>query len=266
MASPVLLAATVTVLPAIGALWYLLKRYEDYFEDSRVFLALIFGFFGGLFAIFMEMTAFPFAHPQFIEAMGVATAFAFFVGAYAFFETGCKTVVLGMKRFRNRKDTPYYGAAMGLGFGAMMALGFVAINLNAVDANAAAQNITASSIAYSTPSFLTMASVPLGAIFVHGAAGVFVGKGAAEGKLVKGWGIGALIQMPVLIAYWLFWPSIGRGDVVVLLPALLALVYGLGLMHFVRKRVLDTIVPQHIRDLVRREKRREARRAHDEEE
>ena len=159
MVSPVLIAVPVTVLPAVGALWYLLKRYEDYFEDAKVFLALVFGFFGGLFAIFMEMTAFPFAHPQFIDAMGVGTAFAFFIGAYAFFETGCKTIILGMRRFRGRKDTPYYGAALGLGFGAMMALGFVAINLNAVDANAAAQNVTAERFAYSAPSFLAMAAL-----------------------------------------------------------------------------------------------------------
>ena len=162
MVSPVLIAVPVTVLPAVGALWYLLKRYEDYFEDAKVFLALVFGFFGGLFAIFMEMTAFPFAHPQFIDAMGVGTAFAFFIGAYAFFETGCKTIILGMRRFRGRKDTPYYGAALGLGFGAMMALGFVAINLNAVDANAAAQNVTAERFAYSAPSFLGHGRVAVG--------------------------------------------------------------------------------------------------------
>ncbi len=264
MVNPVLIAAPVTIIPAIGALWYLLKRYEDYFEDARVFLALVFGFFGGLLAVFLEFQLFPFADPRFVASMGPGTAFVFFVAGYALFETGIKTAVLGSRRFRNRKDTPFYGAAMGLGFGAMMALGFVAINLNASEILSeqvlnATTNQTAD-FGYSTPSFIAMAFVPLGAIFVHGAAGVFVGRSIGNGSLAKGWGIGTLLQMPVLMTYWFFWPSIGRGDVVILFPAAMSILYGILLLHITRIRVLDHVVPKDIRDLVRRDKRREQRR------
>lgn len=264
MVNPVLLAAPVTILPAVAALWYLLKRYEDYFEDARVFLSLTLGFFLGLLAIAMEVTVFPFQDPRFVQAMGEGSAFVFFTLGYAFFETGAKVAVLGSKRFRGKKDAPYYGAAMGLGMGAMMALGFVALNLNASEALVATRNATAAGApglgGYSVPSFLAMASVPLGAVFVHGAAGVYVGKYTGEGRLWKGWVVGTLLQFPVLGAYWLFWPSIGQGSVVVLFPAVMSLAYGLGLLAFARTRVLDTIVPQHIRDQVRRERRRAARR------
>lgn len=261
MANPVLLAATVTLGPAIAALWYLLKRYEDYFEDARVFLALVFGFFGGMFAIFMELAAFA------VDPWTGVAALIFVVGGYAFFETGVKVIVLGSKKFRNRKDTPYYGAALGLGFGAMMALGIVAVNLNAVEPNAAFYNRTVEQLSYGPTSFLAMALVPIGTIFVHGAAGIHIGNAVAQGKLVQGWGVGALIQVPALFAFAMVYPSIGLGDAVTgrqwLFAALMPL-YGLWLMHSARTNVLDTIVPQHIKEQVRRDKRRQARRKDDE--
>lgn len=261
MANPVLVAAPVSIVPAVAALWYLLKRYEDYFEDARVFLSLTFGFFAGLVAVLMESAAFPFADPRFVADLGPGTAFLFFVFGYALFETACKLVVLGSKRFRGRKDTPYYGAALGLGFGAMMALGFIALNLNASEfLNSQSGNAT-SAFDYGTTSFAAMAALPLGAIFVHGAVGVYVGRSTARGSLWKAWGIGSLLQAPVLVAMWFFWPSIGRGDVVVIAPALVTVVYGIALLHIARVKVLDVIVPQDIRDRVRRERRRQLRRA-----
>ena len=262
MANPVLLAATVTIGPAIAALWYLLKRYEDYFEDARVFLALVFGFFGGMFAIFMELAAFA------IDPWSGIAALLFVVGGYAFFETGVKTMVLGSKRFRNRKDTPYYGAALGLGFGAMMALGIVAVNLNAVEANAVFYNRTVEQLSYGPASFLAMVLVPIGMIFVHGAAGVHIGNAVTKGKLVQGWGIGTLIQAPALFAFAMVYPSIGLGGAVAGRQWFFAIstpLYGLWLMNSARVNVLDTIVPQYIKDQVRRDKRR-AMRAADEEE
>ena len=258
MANPVLIAASVTILPALAALWYLLKRYEDYFEDARVFLALVFGFFGGMFAVFMELAAFA------IDPWTGVAALLFVVGGYAFFETGVKLAVLGSKRFRNRKDTPYYGAALGLGFGAMMALGIVAINLNAVAPNAAFYNRTVEQLQYGPSSFLAMALVPIGTIFVHGAAGVHIGRAVTEGKMAQGWGVGALIQAPALFAFAMIYPSIGLGDAVTGRQWFFAIVtplYGLWLMNSARVNVLDTIVPQHIKDQIRRDKRRQARQA-----
>ncbi|MGB1586171.1 MAG: hypothetical protein ACPHID_03900 [Thermoplasmatota archaeon] len=257
MANPVFLAASVTIVPAVAALWYLLKRYEDYFEDARVFLALVFGFFGGMFAIFMELAAFA------VDPWTGIAALLFVVAGYAFFETGTKVIVLGSKKFRNRKDTPYYGAALGLGFGAMMALGIVAVNLNAVEANAAFYNRTVEQLSYGPQSFLAMALVPLGMMFVHGAAGIHIGNAVARGKLVQGWGVGALIQAPALFAFAMVYPSIGLGDAVTGRQWFFAVttpLYGLWMMHSARVNVLDTIVPQHIKDQIRRDKRRQLRK------
>lgn len=275
MVSPVLIAAPVAILPAVAALWYLLKRYELYFDDARVFFSLVVGFFAGLLTTALEFLVFDFQSPKFVAQVGVGTAFLFFVVGYAMFETAGKLVVLGSKGYRTRKDTPYYGAALGLGMGSMMALGFIAINLNAVDAHSAlagaADNATGNAtggpgnaFAYRPATFMSMALVPLGAVFAHGATGVFVGRGTARGELWKAWLVGSLLQMPVLGIYWLFWPSIGRGDVLLLYPGLLSFGYGLALLHIARTKILDTIVPKHILDQVRRDRRREKRREEEE--
>lgn len=251
-------------------MFYLLRRYEEYFDDAKVFLSLTFGFFAGLLAIFLELSLFPFMDPAFQVQVGPGTAFLMFVLGYALFETALKVVFLGTKRYRGRKDTPYYGAAFGLGMGAMMALGFIAINLNAVDAVAQALNatsnatITSDNTAYQILPFITMAAVPLGAVLAHGGAAVYVGRSVSRGELWKGWLIGAALQMPAVLAYALFWPDIGFGNRAAMGPAVISVGYGVALLWIARSKVLDHVVPKEIADQVRRRRRREARR--DEEE
>lgn len=238
----------------MGAMWYFLNRYEGYFEDARVFISLVFGFFAGLLASAFEVFAFGFGTSSFEEQAGIATAFIFFVGGYAFFETGMKAAVLGLKQYRHRKDTPYYGVSFGLGFGAILAMMYIAVNIN----NAGGLH------GYELPAFLTMVMLPLGSIFAHGAIGAWVGKGVVEGKLWKGWGIGTILAMPLLGAMWLYLPSAGQ-NVVVWFPALFGIIYGAGLLMVTQLKVLDNVVPPEIADQLRRARRREARRQDKEE-
>lgn len=263
MASPVLIAAPVALIPAVAALWYLLKRYEMYFDDARVFMSLTVGFFAGLVVIAMERLLFPFESPVFRAEVGAGTAFLFFVVGYALFETAAKLVVLGSRAYRMRKDTPYYGAALGLGMGTMMALGYIAINMNVADALAQQDNRTAGALgtSYGILPFVSMALLPIGAVLAHGATGVWVGRATAKGQLWQGWLIGAALQAPVLGMFWLFSPHVGQGNVIVMEPGLMSIVYGALLLHITRKRVLDHVVPKEILDQVRRDERRKAREA-----
>lgn len=249
MVSPVLMASFVTVVPAMGTLWWFLDRYEGLFEDARLFFALIVGFFAGLGAAAFEFYT-DFAGASSTAAIGAGTAFIFFVAGYAFFETGIKTMALGLKRFKGRKDTPYYGMALGLGLGAMLALMIVANALRVAEE---------SGNPYQPATFAVMTLIPIGAILAHGATGVWVGVGSSEGKLWKGWGIGTLLQMPMLGVLWLWWPSIGQGNVVVWFPSIVAIVYGAGLIVITEKRVLQAIVPRDIAKQVRRDIRRQRR-------
>lgn len=246
-----LVAAVVTVIPAFGILFYLLNRYEGYFEDARVFFCLTVGFFVGLVVAFLEAAAFRFDSPEFIADAGQATAFLMFVGGYALVESAAKTVVLGSAKFRRRKDTPYYGAALGVGFGAMVALQVVAARFTRIDQVG---------WAFDRPTVLVVALTllfALSSLLVQAGAGVLVGRGSAEGRLWRGLSQGALAHMPFLTLMFF-----GLVDEVALIvtAALLAFAYSVGLVLWTQRRILDKVVPPEIRDQVLKERRREARR------
>jgi hypothetical protein len=251
VASVFLVAAALTVAPALALLFYLLRRYEGYFEDARVFFALIVGFFAGLVVAFLENVLFQFDHPSFVAAAGPAFAFSYFVVGYAFVETAAKTAVLGAGKFRRRKDTPYYGAALGVGFGAMLALQSVAIALQR--GKILEQPIDATWVEV----LLLLFALAAGNVLASGAAGVWVGRGSADGKLWNGLFFGTLVQMAVLLLRW-FSPAPGAG--VAVLPSVAALVYGVTVVVLAQRRILDPIVPPEIRDQVLKERRREQRK------
>lgn len=232
----------------MGALWFLLHRYEGYFEDAKVFMNLVFGFFAGLFASAFETFAFGFGTPEFAAGAGIATAFIFYVAGLPFFENGIKAAIMGLKTNRNRKDTPYYGAAFGLGFGAILGMMHIALNVNRVGGIEA----------YNLGSFLAMVSMPIGAIFVQGATAVWVAQGVVDGKMWKGWGYATLLMIPMYLAFWLGIPQPGELGVP-LLPGLFCIVYGPTLMVFAQTRILDHVVPPEIKAQLARERRRAAR-------
>jgi hypothetical protein len=234
--SPTLIAVPVTIVPAMGLLWLMLYRYEGYFEDARVFFALVAGFFAGILVSYLEV--------QF----AFQWSWVLFVAGYAFLEGGAKTVVLGLARFRKRKDTPYYAAAFGLGFGAMQALAFVGNAVRGAEANGG----------YQVRPFLGMVCLFLGGILAHGGSTVLVGRGSAQGKLMTGWLQGAAAQAPIL-AFWYLWPSFGQDNSLVLVPVVGSLAWGAALLAFADLRILARIVPPEIRDMVAKERRREKR-------
>lgn len=246
-----LVAAVATIVPALGILFHLLNRYEGYFEDARVFFALIVGFFVGLVVAFLEVVAFRFDSAQFIVDAGYGTAVVLFVVGYAFVEAAAKTAVLGTAKFRKRKDTPYYGAALGTGFGAMVALQAVAARFTRIDSvgwHWNAQTVT--------PAILVVA-LAIATLLVQAAAGVWIGRGCADGRLWRGLTQGAFVQMPLFGFLWIVGE---QGNVTASGASLAALVYGLVLVTVTQRRILDRVVPQEIRDQVLRERRREARR------
>lgn len=250
MASVFLLAAVATILPALGLLFYLLNRYEGYFEDARVFFALVVGFFMGLVVAFLEGVAFRFDSPEFIDAAGPATAFILYVGGYALVESAAKTVVVGTGRFRKRKDTPYYGAALGIGFGAMVGLQAVARRFQVIDEVG---------WAFDRPTILVVAltvAFAIATLLVQAGSGILVARGAAQGNLWRGLAHGAVAQMPLFAILWF---GLVEQVSFIVASAFLSIGYGLGLVLWTQ-RILDRIVPPEIRDQVMKERRREARR------
>lgn len=251
LVSVFLVASVVTILPALGFLFYLLNRYEGYFEDARVFFSLTVGFFVGMVVAFLETVAFRFGSTEFIQAAGLATAFFFSVAGNAFVEAAAKTAVLGTAKFRKRKDTPYYGAALGIGFGAMVALMEVARRFTLIEELGWAFDAPTATVV------LLILAFAFAAILVHGAGGVWIGKGSADGKLWRGMGQGSLVQMPVL-AFAFVGTFEGRWTAIVAAGA--SVVYAIAIVLYTQRHILDKVVPPEIRDMVLKERRREARR------
>ncbi len=245
-----LVASFLTLLPAMAILFWVLNRYEGYFEQNRLFFALTLGIFLGLGVRFLEVRFFQFESELALQATGLIGSAIYTVIGYSVLEAMANQMALGFRKFRVRKDTAYYGASLGVGFGAMWSLQLATITL---------QPYTEPALLLSVATAAKVVEVLLtsaGLVLAHAGAATWIGKGSGEGKLWQGAGIGALWLMPALAVYW-FIIRESQG----LLPAVVLFVYGAVCMVQAQKRVLDTLVPQEIREMVRRARRREQRKA-----
>lgn len=255
MASPSLVASLLTLVPAMALIYWVLRRYEGYFEQNRLFFGLTVGLFAGILVKFLEMQLFPFDQPRALQQAGPLTtgtlvySAAYTIVGFAALAGLAMAAVLGFRKFRARKDTPYYGVSFGLAFGAMYAMPLFAATIAPLVQPAL--RLDASALAYD----LATLAFATGLLMAHGAAAVWVGQGSAQGKLWKGAAQGSGLLMPAMAVTW-FWTQDGAQ----LVPALASLGYGSFLTVMAQRKVLDLIVPPEIRDQVRRERRRAQRK------
>ncbi|HUR63118.1 MAG TPA: hypothetical protein VM241_01415 [Candidatus Thermoplasmatota archaeon] len=258
MASPTLVASVLTLAPAMALIYWVLRRYEGYFEQNRLFFALTAGLFAGIAVKFLEVNLFPFDNPRVLQpgTEPLATGTLVYSATYSTFGFALLAglaiaAVLGFRKFRTRKDTPYYGVSLGFAFGAMHTMPLFALSI-ALLVQPAVRLDAAALVAYAT--VLLFAT---GLVMAHGAAAVWVGRGSAAGRLWKGMVQGAVLLAPAMAISW-FWvqnlPQVG------IFPALASAAYGVFLTVLAQRKVLDPIVPPEIRDQVRRERRRAQRK------
>jgi hypothetical protein len=258
VASPALVASVLTLVPAMALIYWVLRRYEGYFEQNRLFFGLTAGLFAGIVVKFLEVNFFPFDNVRVLQpgTAPIATGTLVYSAAYTTFGFAliaglAMAAVLGFRKFRARKDTPYYGVALGLAFGAMHTMPLFAASIQglvqpALRVDAAALAAYAIVLLFAT-----------GLVMSHGAAAVWVGRGSAAGRLWKGMVQGAAVLMPAMAISW-FW--VQNGAQPGLAPALASAGYGAFLTVMASRKVLDLIVPPEIRDQVRRERRRAQRK------
>lgn len=249
MVSAQLVASILVVLPAMALLFWVLRRYEGYFEQNRLFFALTLGIFTGLGARLAELALFQFESEATLQQTGAIFSLLYTVAGYGLLEALANQAMLGLRKFRGRKDTPYYGAALGVGFGAMWSLQFATFILK--------PSLEPALVLLPATAGKLVEAIAFGAgmVLAHAAAAIWVGQGSGDGKLWRGAALGAFWLMPALAIYW-FIVRVSPG----LLPALALLGYGLLALQQAQKRVLEPIVPPEIRDLVRKERRRAARK------
>lgn len=256
MASPTLVASILTLVPAMGLIYWVLRRYDGYFEQNRLFFGLTAGLFAGIVVKFLQVQLFAFDNLRVLQPDGapIATGTLLYSAAYstvgfAMLAALAMAAVLGFRKFRVRKDTPYYGVAFGLAFGAMHTMPLFARTIASVVQPTIRLDVAALVYDLAALAFAT------GLVMAHGAAAVWVGRGSSQGRLWRGVAQGSAVLMPAMAISW-FWTQNG----VQLFPALASLGYGLFLLVMAQRKILDVIVPQEIRDQVRRERRRMARK------
>jgi hypothetical protein len=251
-------ASVLTLAPAMGLIYYVLRRYEGYFEQNRLFFALTAGLFAGILVKFLETAFFPFDNPAILQGGGppftfdtLAYSLAYTTFGFAMLAGLAMVAVLGFRKFRTRKDTPYYGVSLGLAFGAMHTMPLFARSVQSLvepslrtDAAGLVGNTLV--LAFAT-----------GLVMAHGAAAVWVGRGSAAGRLWTGLVQGSLWLAPAMAISW-FW--VRTGSPFNLYGAAASLGYGVFLTVTTQRRVLDTIVPPEIRDQVRKQRRRAQRK------
>lgn len=192
--SPTLVASLLALLPAMGLLFVLLRRYEHQFEDAGIFFALMVGLFAGIAVSAFEIFAIPFGDPLFVESMGFVQASTMYIAGYAFFQAGVLAMFVGLGRFKAQRSAPFYGFTFGTSMGAMMALAYLSINL---------QSIRAAGFSLSFGNWILLLLIVLAFIGLHGAAGAYAGSASSQGKLWKGWGQATLVLMILTFGNWL---------------------------------------------------------------
>jgi hypothetical protein len=263
-----IIAALLTIVPALMMLLWVLKRYEGFFDERKLFFALTVGLFGGLLVRFLQANLMYFESPLVQQRLGAYYSLGYTAVGYALLAALAMTAVMGFGRFRQAKDAAFHGTALGAAFGGMWMQPTTKLLLPLENGHLVTTTAGASVV-------LGDLVIGAGLILTLAAVGGWVGRGSAEGRLTNSVLYGMLWGVPAYAAYWFYYnaweQSYGidpRGPIAGNLPplawyaALATVAWGLFAVRRAR-RVLDEVVPPGMRAQIQREKRREARRKDD---
>lgn len=240
------------LLPAMGLLYFMLHRYEGFFEDKRIFLFLVFGMVMGGFVTAIEIVM-GFHRQDFLQATTFSVAFPLLVGFYPLLESAAKTVVLNWGTVRSRKDTPYYAIPLGLGFGAVATFILIARGVVQQAASPGFAELTHGQIALF---YFLLLELFVGGIMIHAFVAAVISIATMHGQPFRGVMSGALLMSPFYVGYYLVYaPTQGAWTLIV--PTFV-LGYGIWSVRYTVTKILDQVVPPEMARKVRREIRRKA--------
>lgn len=245
VANPFLTGVLAGFVPAMGLLYVMLHRYEGFFDERLLFRSLLIGLLAGFLVTLGEFFLAP------AQTLAPSAAAALFVLGFPALESAVSTAALNRKRFRGRKDTPYYAAAFGLGVGATNALVLAA----AADKFAGGEGIFPALGFYAVLVLFT-----IGVVLVHGAAAVVIGQSTSAGLPFSGMLRGALVLVPfgAIVGSVPLIPLFQAGAGALVAP-LAGLAYAAYAARRVQTRILDNVVPDELAQRVRRELRKQMR-------
>ncbi|PKK85321.1 MAG: hypothetical protein CVT48_05930 [Thermoplasmata archaeon HGW-Thermoplasmata-1] len=242
-------AAALGIVPALGLLYLTLYRFEGYFNEKRVFGTLFGGMVLGFVVAIIEALAQPLYYviPEGSETgeLDIFMAVSFMVMGFAFLEQLAKLALLNMKRFQNKVDTPFYGASVGMGFGALYVL--ISLGRSPVLLSGDIKIL----LVYGS-------LISLGALLFHSATGAWLGYGVAKGKKGGYLAYSVMAQLPFNGVLLLNYFYVGLPPLYVPLGLFC---YGFMVWLYIYKVVLPEALPKELVDRHKRERRRGIRKS-----
>lgn len=211
----------VGVMVVLAILWLTLKKYEGYFVEKKLFLSLIAGFATGFVILILEF-----------NTLGVGILFIILFPAV---EQFAKMIIINMRTFQEKKDTPLYGLVVGLGFGAIY------MPLYTI--------MTATTIQLEQTLLFIALVFGVGVVMFHGATGCIIGYGAASFDRSKIWRmliVAILLGLPITTLEFglsFLWGE-PRNNIIILSLKGLELLYGILLYWYVTTKLLPTVLPR----------------------
>lgn len=159
------IAAAMGIGVALALMYWTLKDYtypaveKPFFDDRRVF---------GLLAVGMVLGVGIYAVQQYFPIQEVLFALLF-----AIIYEVVKLLVLNLKRFSRKLDTPFYGLTIGLGMGGTVALGYIWGSLTALGLGEVAPTLVDYTV------FMVWA---IQLCLLNGSTGAMIGVGVTRGQ------------------------------------------------------------------------------------
>ncbi len=163
MNNDMFIAAAVGIAPALALMYWSLRNYtypkvkQPFFDDRVVFTYLAIGLVIGV-AVYAVQSYFD-------------MSFLLFALLFAVLEEMIKLVLLNLRRFRGKLDTPFYGLTIGLGIGGAMGFGAVFQSLPVLNFGDAPTAVLNGII-------LVILAVQFS--LLHGSTGAIIGAGVAR--------------------------------------------------------------------------------------
>lgn len=247
---PFLVGVLFGFVPAMGFLYIILHNYQQFFDEKRVFKTFFVGLVAGFLIALFESLFGPGAalDPDADDTLALAGVVLMAL-LFGLFETMVAMAVLNWKTFRVRKDTAFYGAALGLGVGAVIAVFVVGRSVPV---------LTQAATGWAEVYLLILLGLYfMGAILMHAGAYVWVGQGVVERDLVVT-GAKSTLALGGYTLIFFLQPRLPPAAASVLL--VLALAGAIAFIAYILRTVLDQVVPVEVLREAGIHRRRLARR------
>ncbi len=207
MDSLLFLVSIIGFAPALGVVWFSLRKYDHpyvkgtCFDDRRVFFLLALGMVAGTILLMMERLVYPlFKVVGDNGDIGFSPTlfFIFYVVALGLVHTLSKFVILNFPSIQGRIDSQFYGVSLGAGISATWIVGFSYIQLT-VEGGAGSAAILSS-----------LALLSLNTALIHASVGAVLGVSTAKNEGMRGilWGLAPHMIFNAMMFPWFYYDVI----------------------------------------------------------